>query len=178
MNKKKIIVIDDAISMDSVRAFSENHFNNLPIETSRWVDKGNQPQYITDLVKVAENYFDLSTAVGYEWWTQNNSYSNKAWHYDVDESNKETLKSPLCSIIYYPFVAHLDGGFFSTEDIKIKPKTNRMIIMAPEIMHRIETYNIEEATRWSFLLNPWNYKLEEVTPSWHIKEENSENMVK
>jgi len=169
MNKKKIIVIDDDISMNSVRAFSQNHFNNLPIEPLRWVDKGNQPQYITELVKVAENYFELPTAVGYEWWTQNNSYPTQAWHYDTDESNKETLKSPLCSIIYYPFVAHLSGGYLSTEDVKIKPKTNRMIIMAPEIMHRIEPYNIEEATRWSFLLNPWAYKPEASTPSWHIK---------
>jgi len=48
MNKKKIIVLDDVISMDSVRAFSENHFNDMPSEQSRWVDKGNQPQYITD----------------------------------------------------------------------------------------------------------------------------------
>ena len=178
MNKKKIIVLDDVISMDSVRAFSENHFNDMPSEQSRWVDKGKQPQYITDLIKVAETYFDLSTAVGYEWWTQNNTYPTKAWHYDVDESNKEILKSPLCSIIYYPFVAHLNGGYLSTEDVKIKPKTNRMIIMAPNTMHKIETYNIEEATRWSFLLNPFSYKLEEATPSWHIKEENSENMVK
>ena len=178
MDKRKVIVLDDALSMEDAELFRARHFCLTEGESNRWVDKGNQPKYITNLVKVAENYFELPTAVGYEWWTQNNTYTNRAWHYDVDESNKETLKSPLCSIIYYPFVAHLNGGYLSTEDVKIKPKTNRMIIMAPEIMHRIETYNIEEATRWSFLLNPWNYKLEEVTPSWHIKEENSENMVK
>jgi hypothetical protein len=169
MNKKKIIVLDDVLSIDSLHIFSLQHFNNIPSERARWVDKGNQPQYITDLIKAANDFFDLSNAVGYEWWTQNNTYSEKNWHYDSDESVIEKLKSPLCSIIYYPFVADLNGGFFSAEDIKIKPKTNRMIIMAPEIMHRIEPYNIEEATRWSFLINPWTYKLEAATPSWHIK---------
>ena len=168
MDKKKIIVLDDVVSTNSMRAFSDNHFNNMPSEQLRWVDKGNQPPYITDLIKVADDYFDLSDAVGYEWWTHNNTYSEKNWHYDTDQSEGKKLKSPLCSIIYYPFVAHLNGGYLSTEDVKIKPKTNRMIIMAPEIMHKIETYNIEEATRWSFLINPWTYKPEEATPSWHI----------
>ena len=167
------------LSLTSLNAMGVQHFNDVPTEKLRWVNKGDQPQYITDLINVADNYFNLSTAVGYEWWTQNNSYSIKEWHYDTDEAEgKETSKSPLCSIIYYPLAAHLNGGYLSTEDIKIKPKTNRMIIMAPETVHRIEPYNIEEAARWSFLINPWEFKLENATPSWHIKEVNSENMVK
>ena len=181
MNKKKIIVIDDAISMDSVRAFSENHFNSIPSEESRWVDKGNQPQYITDLIKIAEDYFDLSTAVGYEWWTMKSTYTNRGWHIDNDEKVWEDsiLQTPLCSIIYYPLVAHIKGGEFVLEDLKIPAKTNRMIIVSANEVHKINNYNIEEADRWSFLLNPWHYKLEWAAPSWHIKEKmGPENTVK
>ena len=174
---KKIIVLDDVLSLDFVVDFSDIHFNNAPIEPIRWVDKGNQPLYITELIKIAENYFDLTKAIGYEWWTQNNNYTNKEWHYDTGVSNN-ALKTPLCSIIYYPLIAHLNGGYFCTEDININPKPNRIIIMAPKTMHKIEAYNGEGATRWSFLINPWEFKLENATPSWHIKEVNSENMVK
>ena len=90
---KKIIVLDDVLSLTSLNAMGVQHFNDVPTEKSRWVNKGNQPQYITDLINVADNYFNLSTAVGYEWWTQNNSYSMKEWHYDTNEvEGKETLK--------------------------------------------------------------------------------------
>ena len=180
-HKRKVIVIDDALSVEDVEQFRTHHFCHSEIEWNRWVDKGNQPKYITNLVKVAENYFDLSTAVGYEWWTQKNTYTNKGWHIDYDEGefiNKHNLKAPLCSIIYYPLVAHIKDGEFVLEDLKIPAKTNRMIIVSPNEPHKINNYNIEEADRWSFLINPWTYKPEAATPSWHIKEENPENMVK
>ncbi len=106
---KKIIVLDDVLSLDFVVDFSDIHFNNAPTEPIRWVDKGNEPLYIRELIKIAENYFDLTTAVGYEWWTQNNTYTNKEWHYDTGVSNN-ALKAPLCSIICYPLIAHLNGG--------------------------------------------------------------------
>ena len=64
------------------------------------------------------------------------------------------------------------------DDLKIPAKTNRLIIVSSSEPHKINNYNTEEAERWSFLLNSWDYKLEWAPPSWHIKEENPENMVK
>jgi len=39
---KKIIVLDDVLSLDFVVDFSDIHFNNAPTEPIRWVDKGNE----------------------------------------------------------------------------------------------------------------------------------------
>jgi|GEM_PF-2027111 len=181
MVKRKVIVLDDVLSEEDAELFRARHFCSSEREDNRWVDKGNQPKYITNLVNVVESYIDLSTAVGYEWWTQKNTYTGRGWHIDNDEevwASDGILKTPLCSIIYYPLVAHIKGGEFDLGDLKIPAKTNRMIIVSANEPHKINNYNIEEADRWSFLINPWSYKLEWATPSWHIKEENSENMVK
>jgi len=167
--KSKIIVIDDVLSLHDVAAFQDQHFcleNSMP---NMWADKGALPSYFERLIKAIQIHVDISKAVGYEWWTQKSTYTNKGWHYDLDEDvwTKELkVIPPICSVVYYPLVAQLKGGDFITEDIRITPKTNRMILMAPNVVHMIAPYNQEEATRWSFLCNPWSYKLEWANPSW------------
>jgi hypothetical protein len=171
MDKRKVIVIDDALSTEDTESFRDQHFCMSETEHNRWVDRGNQPNYITSLIKAASEYIDIESAVGYEWWTHKNTYTNKGWHIDYDEEvwcASRTLKTPLCSIIYYPLVAHIKGGEFVLEDLKIPAKTNRMIIVSAKEPHKINNYNTEEADRWSFLINPWIYKPEAATPSWHI----------
>lgn len=175
--KSKIIVIDDVLSLHDVAAFQDQHFclenNSIP---NAWADKGVVPPYFQNLVSVVEKHVDISKAVGYEWWTQKSTYSGKGWHYDLDENiwiNQLKVVPPICSIVYYPLVAHMKGGDFITEDIRITPKTNRMIIMKPNVLHMIAPYNQEEATRWSFLCNPWTYKLEWANQTWTKSESGS-----
>lgn len=171
--KSKIIVIDDVLSLHDVAAFQDQHFCLSEGMPNMWADKEAIPSYFQKLIEVVEKHVDISKAVGYEWWTQKSTYTAKGWHYDLDEDvwTKELkVIPPICSVVYYPLVAQLKGGDFITEDIRITPKTNRMILMKPNTVHMIAPYNQEEATRWSFLCNPWTYKLEWAAPSW-IKNE-------
>lgn len=166
---KKIIVLDDVLSLDDCATFQDQHFCLSDPMPNMWADKEAIPNYFKNLISVASQHFDLSEAVGYEWWTQKNTYTAKGWHYDLDEDIwKHNLKvvPPICSIIYYPLVSCLKGGELILEDLKIQPKTNRMILMSQNVPHMIAPYNIDEATRWSFLCNPWSYKLNWARPTW------------
>lgn len=158
-----MIIIKDNVLSDSSLALVQQSFfcSNQPNYSNHWIDKANIPTYIHEILNVVKNNIDLKSYTGVEWWTQKDgSLPPKGWHYDVDENiwkKEHKVVTPICSIIYYPLIANLEGGLFKTEDTIITPKTNRLIIMSPNILHTVEPYN---GTRWSFLINPWSYKLE------------------
>ena len=175
---RKLFVIDDALSLEDQENFRHRHFCESEVEWGRWITEGNQPNYIDVIIKIARKYMDLEKVAGYEWWTQKNTYTQKGWHIDYDEGimgTKSVLKTPMFSMIYYPLVAHIEGGEFTLEDMKIPAKTNRLIILSADEVHKIGPYNIDKATRWSFLLNPWTYKPEVTIPSFHIEGEDPNN---
>lgn len=90
---------------------------------------------------------------GYEIWSNLHAPS---WHLDKDEDlchQKNILNFPKCSIVYYLHVDEdLKGGEFCTEDITVKPKTNRLIVFSEGILHKVNEF---EGERVAISINPW-----------------------
>ena len=106
------------------------------------------------MIEIAKQFYDLSSSVGYEFWTRLNRCVG-GWHRDKDErlyDEQKIVSYPLCTIIYYPHV-NMKGGELLLGDDKILPKTNRMVIFAPGIPHNVEDFTGE---RISMMVNPWN----------------------
>lgn len=151
-----LIVIDDFLS--------EIHKNNivdifLTDGNMKWTDVTYNniiDEYVSIILSEANKYYDLTNMVGYESWS---NYGNPIfWHYDKDEylwNTEETLKTPICSIVYYGIINNLNGGRFTTETEIITPKDNRLLIFSPGIFHSAEDYSGE---RLSIAINPWDYK--------------------
>ena len=172
MLSRQVHILDNVLPDEVIESIRDQHFCLSEAEgRNRWVDRGNEPCYFQALIEVASQYFDLKEAVGYEWWTHKNTYTGKGWHIDYHEAawqRDRTLKTPMCSIIFYPLVANIKGGEFVLEDLKIPAKTNRMILVSSNEPHNIANYNVEDADRWSLLINPWNYVPDGLVPSWHL----------
>jgi hypothetical protein len=124
-----------------------------------WADKDKFFPFLMPLIHSASQHFDLSQATGYEWWARGNDETKDVvtrWHLDKDENlydNTRQLRLPLCSIIYYPLAANLNHGEFLTEDIMIKPKSNRAVFMSSDTIHTFAPFTGE---RWSFIINVWD----------------------
>ena len=132
------------------------------LECINWFDLNQEHTYkkfCNSLLDIAKKYYDLSTAVGYELWTNGNKLAR---HQDKDETlmmKTGQLSFPLCSLVYYLEVFDLEGGELILESgLVIKPKTNRLVIFPPAIFHRVNPY---KGKRVSLLLNPWDHQL------WH-----------
>jgi len=109
--------------------------------------------YILD---IARKYFDLSNAVGYEFWDKR---EDVGWHYDKDEElfhSHGKLVFPICSTIYYLKVDKVTGGQLAIESDIITPKTNRLVMFSPGQFHRVNPY---KGKRVSLLINPWSHPL-------------------
>ena len=109
------------------------------------------------LLEIGGKYIDISSAIGYETWIRINTRP-AGWHCDQDDRLNLTQNKtsyPLCSMVYYPFVADdLEGGRLVFEDGRIiEPKTNRLVVFGPGIRHNVEEDYIGD--RISFALNPW-----------------------
>ncbi len=114
------------------------------------------------MIKKANYYINLTSCIGYEFWTQNNT-KPRGRHQDKDEqliARTGKLSFPLCSIIYYPIVENLKGGQLNVDDAIIIPKTNRLVMMSPGMWHSVEEFT---GTRISFLINPWDKTLNNLT---------------
>ena len=94
-----------------------------------------------DLFLLSSQYFDTSKCIGYEFWVRKNSRPD-SWHFDIDEKAKKLGKTsyPVCTIIFYPEVSHLNGGRIHIEDTIITPKTNRVIIFSANVEHFVEEF--------------------------------------
>ena len=110
------------------------------------------------ILDIEGKYFNLSNAVGYEFWGHNGT--KPEWHYDKDETlykTKQQLVFPLCSTVYYLEASKLRGGeLLIGNDLVVVPKTNRLVIFAPGIYHTVKPY---EGKRVSLLINPWSHPL-------------------
>ena len=94
------------------------------------------------MINVAGNFFDLTSCIGYEFWSQNNTRP-KDWHIDKDEqmkANTGQTRFPLCSVVYYVKVDKLKGGKLHVEDDIVTPKSNRMVIFSPKLNHCVEPH--------------------------------------
>ena len=156
-----IIILDDIIDLksnfqrDSMRVLDEL---NKPNINEKWYSLDEQhpfDNFCNSMIGVANQFINLDSCVGYEFWTQKNTRPSK-WHQDKDEQlngNKSILSFPLCSMVYYLIVENLEGGQLHVEDDIITPKTNRLVIFSPGKNHYVQPYT---GTRISMLVNPWN----------------------
>jgi hypothetical protein len=156
---EKIIILDDLFPnhvVENMQSFYRE-FNSR----EKWYDiseKHDASDICLDLIEVASNFYAMDECIGYEFWTHNNTRP-KDWHFDKDEKHfAETneYKFPICSIVYYLEVNDLEGGKLTFSDILIQPKTNRIVIFPPGKFHYVQEFT---GRRFSFSVNPWNYKL-------------------
>lgn len=141
------------------------HLINNKLEASNWYDLNEDHVYkdfCLYILDIAGKYFNLSNAVGYEFWGHNGTKPAE-WHYDKDETlykTKNQLTFPLCSTVYYLEASNLKGGELlignDLVDLVIGPKTNRLVIFAPGTYHTVKSY---EGKRVSLLINPWSRPL-------------------
>ena len=163
----KLIIEDNILTKEESYQIYESFFLSGQVPYNMWMDKGSEPAIVKKIIDHAGKYFDLSTAVGYEWWLHlNGSLPPKSWHYDLDEHywiEHKVQKNPLCSTIYYPIISNVKGGEFETENVIIEPKSNRAIFMSPNTLHTVKPYT---GNRFSLLINVWDYKLEWCHPTF------------
>ncbi len=156
-----IIILDDIIDLksnfqrDSMRVLDELNEPNI---NEKWYSLDEQhpfDNFCNSMIGVANQFINLDSCVGYEFWTQKNTRPSK-WHQDKDEQlngNESILSFPLCSMVYYLIVENLEGGQLHVEDDIITPKTNRLVIFSPGKNHYVQPYT---GTRISMLVNPWD----------------------
>ena len=156
-----IIILDDIIDLksnfqrDSMTVLDQLKQPNI---NEKWYSLDEQhpfENFCNSMIGIANQFINLDSCVGYEFWTQKNTRPSK-WHQDKDEQlngNKSILSFPLCSMVYYLIVENLEGGQLHVEDDIITPKTNRLVIFSPGKNHYVQPYT---GTRISMLVNPWN----------------------
>ncbi len=155
------IIVDNFFAEDRLEVYQNkilNRIENIPLS---WflIDEDHEYQdFCSDLISLSKKFYDLSDAIGYEFWTQHNSRPESI-HYDKDEilwEKNNELKYPICSIVFYLYTKKLIGGNLHLEDgTIITPKENRVVMFSPGIVHYVEEF---EGQRTSMLVNPWTYK--------------------
>lgn len=119
---------------------------------------------LSPLIELARKHYDLSSALYYEIWQQHNPVEVPP-HVDIDEAlaKKQILVNPLCSMVFYHNISvDMTGGELvlvdpvTEEEHQIKPKTNRLVVFQPDVLHWVNDY---EGHRHSILCNPWNRPL-------------------
>ena len=152
-----LIVIDDvlpSLSPELTRLIDDE------LIVKDWYDLNHDHLYkdfCLSILDIAKKYFDLSNAVGYEFWGHNGTRTG--WHYDKDEDLLERegkYSFPLCSTVYYLEVDRLQGGQLAVESDLITPKTNRLVMFSPRKYHGVEPF---KGKRVSLLINPWSHPL-------------------
>ena len=167
-----VIILDDVVNLDSsfqrsiVDAFQmHKKYTGKTNFKEKWYSLDEDHIFRDLCLQVmvkAHRYVDLTSCIGYEMWTQNNTRP-RSRHQDKDEQleNKTgKISFPLCSLIYYPLVKNLRGGQLEVDNAIITPKTNRLIIMGPGMWHSVREFS---GNRISFLINPWNKTLNNLT---------------
>ena len=149
------VVIDNVLDSDSVSRLKESIDESTRDPFFYMMsDRHLYDNFSLSMIEIAKQFYDLSSSVGYEFWTRLNRCVG-GWHCDKDErlyDEQKIVSYPLCTIIYYPHVS-MKGGELLLGDDKILPKTNRMVIFAPGIPHNVEDFTGE---RISMMVNPWN----------------------
>ena len=163
-----VIILDDVVNLNSsfqrdiINVFSERRQKNFP---EKWYSLDEEHIFrdlCIQMIEKSNYYVNLTSCIGYEFWTQNNTRPSTR-HQDKDELLKERTGEysfPLCSLIYYPLVENLQGGQLYLEDDIITPKTNRLVIISAGMWHCVQKFT---GKRISFLINPWNKTLNNLT---------------
>lgn len=111
------------------------------------------------LVDHASKYFDLSSMIGTEIWSNVNEVVPH-WHVDKDEKlfdETGEMSYPLCTILYYPIVEDLEGGkitLLGEDSITVTPKANRAVFFSSDIPHIVEPFT---GKRVSVVSCPFSY---------------------
>ena len=150
------VVIDDVLDSKSVSTIC-SHIDQSTKHSIFYRKNDNHlhDNFCLSMIDIASQFYDLSSFVGYEFWTRLNSCVG-GWHQDKDEKlyDKKGIESyPLCSIIYYVHVKNMTGGELLLDTDTILPKTNRMVIFAPGISHNVNEFT---GDRICLLVNPWD----------------------
>ena len=150
------IVIDDVLDAESVSKIKES-IDESTRDPFFYTMNDNHlyDNFCLAMINIASEFYDLSSSVGYEFWTRLNRCVSD-WHCDKDEKlydEQKIVSYPLCTIIYYPHVDNMRGGELLLGSDKILPKTNRLVIFAPGILHNVESFT---GDRISMMVNPWN----------------------
>ena len=92
-----VIILDNVINnIDSVKVEIQDILKDQNISED-WCtfEKNHKFQdFCCKFIDIAANFYDMSSCVGYEFWTQNNSRPSD-WHYDKDEDFLEEKLKPF-----------------------------------------------------------------------------------
>ena len=162
-----ITILDDIVGNptfegDCIQILENNKKNtNETNFNERWYSLDEEhifKDFCVQMVNVASNFYDLTSFIGYEFWSQNNTRPQN-WHIDQDEqlvAKTNQTRFPLCSMVYYVKVNDLKGGKLHIEDDIITPKTNRLVVFSPQLNHCVVPF---VGDRISLCVNPWSVKL-------------------
>ena len=150
------VVIDNVLDAESVSKIKESIDESTRDPFFYTMNENHlYDNFCLAMINIASEFYDLSSSVGYEFWTRLNRCVSD-WHCDKDEKlydEQKIVSYPLCTIIYYPHVDNMRGGELLLGSDKILPKTNRLVIFAPGIPHNVESFT---GDRISMMVNPWN----------------------
>ena len=156
------IVGNTTFQSDYIKLLHQNEKEtNEPNYKEKWYSLNEEhsfQDFCLQMLNVAGTFFDLSSCVGYEFWTHNNTRP-RGWHIDQDQKLVNTTgqtRFPLCSVVYYVKVEDLKGGKLHVEDDVITPKSNRMVTFSPKLNHCVDPFMGERIT---LCVNPWSVQL-------------------
>ena len=174
---EKVVILDDIFTVNQLHFFKCQLLNSYKGEAtdkpfvsgyknainSGWFDFDDPHDnsiVCEKLLNIAERYYpEIKDIRGYDFWAHYNTRPQE-WHFDKDETaylKYGVERFPVCTIIYYLEVDLQEGGNLIIEPgIKIKPRTNRMILMASGVYHFVEEYTGE---RIGVNINPWCTKM-------------------
>ena len=149
-------IVDDFLTEDQMLEIRSNTFlfENSEVETTgsySW----DEIKIFHPIINYLSEHFDLSNAVTYEVWQQENTRP-LGWHHDKDEKlwERGELLFPILTSIFYLDVNVTSGGnLFLEDDIVIEPKTNRLVLFGPDVEHFVQAYS---GIRHSIIINPWD----------------------
>jgi hypothetical protein len=174
---EKVVILDDVFTENQLHFFKSQLLNSYRGEAtdkpfvsvyensvnSGWfeVDEPHDNSIVCEnLLNLTKKYYsEVKDIRGYDFWAHYNTRPQE-WHFDKDETayiKYGIERFPVCSIICYLEVDLQEGGSLVIEPgIKIEPRTNRMILMAPGVYHFVEEYTGE---RIGVNINPWCTKM-------------------
>jgi hypothetical protein len=153
---KKFIILDEVLDEYDHSVVLNTQYPFADDKLEKFYYFGTNPVH-EKLIHIAKQYFNLDAAVGYEMWKASGA---PAMHVDKDERmllHSGVFNTPLCNMVYYAD-ADCDGGDFYTEDVKLLPKKNRLIILEAGTPHGVNQFR---GTRFAVAINPWHYNTEE-----------------
>lgn len=153
--------IDNFLSEEEIsKVFREKSFKPF---TTRWHPLPSKSFYHNKiLAEIADEFADVSGAVGVEEWHQDADWFLPEEHEDKDEklyAETGEVSYPICSAILYLRIENLVGAKLRIvrDNIEIEPKPGMLVLLAPGVTHSITEYS--QGTRISLNLNIWDRPL-------------------